>query len=95
MTNQPVTINTRAAYNKQVLPELARGWGEEFGSDFSVQSLSNYRQLYLTFPNFSALRRNLTCTHYKSLLRISNPQARDWYATEAELERDRALLELN
>jgi predicted nuclease of restriction endonuclease-like (RecB) superfamily len=73
----------RAAYGKQVLPELARRLGEEFGSGFSVQSLSNYRQFYLTFPNFSALRRNLTWTHYKSLLRIQNPQARNWYATEA------------
>ena len=73
----------RAAYGKQVLPELARRLGEEFGSGFSVQSLSNYRQFYLTFPNFSALRRNLTWTHYKSLLRITTPQARDWYATEA------------
>ncbi len=73
----------RAAYGKQVLPELARRLGEEFGSGFSVQSLSNYRQFYLTFPNFSALRRNLTWTHYKSLLRIPSPQARDWYATEA------------
>ena len=73
----------RAAYGKQVLPELARRLGEEFGSGFSVQSLSNYRQFYLTFPNLSALRRNLTWTHYKSLLRIPNPQARDCYATEA------------
>lgn len=73
----------RAAYGKQVLPELARRLGEEFGSGFSVQSLSNYRQFYLTFPNFSALRRNLTWTHYKSLLRITTPQARDWYTQEA------------
>ena len=73
----------RAAYGKQVLPELARRLGEEFGRGFSIQSLSNYRQFYLTFPNFSAVRRNLTWTHYKSLLRIDNPKARDWYATEA------------
>lgn len=73
----------RAAYGKQVLPELARRLGEEFGSGFSVQSLSNYRQFFLTFPNFSALRRNLTWTHYKSLLRIPNHHAREWYATEA------------
>lgn len=72
----------RAAYGQQVLAELARKLGNEFGNGFSVQSLANYRQFYVTFPNFSAVRRNLTWTHYKSLLRIQNPQARDWYARE-------------
>ena len=73
----------RAAYGQQVLAELARKLGNEFGNGFSVQSLANYRQFYVTFPNFSAVRRNLTWTHYKSLLRVHNPQARDWYAREA------------
>lgn len=33
----------RAAYGKQVLPELAKRLSEEFGSGFSAQSLWNYR----------------------------------------------------
>jgi len=73
----------RAAYGKQVLPELGRRLSEEFGSGFSAKSLWNHRQFYLMFPNFSALRRDLTWTHYKSLLRISSEQARNWYANEA------------
>lgn len=73
----------RAAYGKQVLPELSQRLTEEFGGGFSVQSLSNYRQFYLQFPIFSAVRRELTWTHYKSLLRIENPTAREWYAVEA------------
>jgi predicted nuclease of restriction endonuclease-like (RecB) superfamily len=73
----------RAAYGKQVLPELAKRLTEEFGSGFSAPSLWNYRQFYLQFPILSALRRELTWTHYKSLLRIETPIARDWYAAEA------------
>ena len=73
----------RAAYGKQVLPELAKRLSEEFGSGFSVQSLWNYRQFYQCFPILSALRRELTWTHYKSLLRIESLAARDWYAKEA------------
>ena len=73
----------RAAYGKQVLPELAKRLTEEFGSGFSAPSLWNYRQFYLQFPILSALRRELTWTHYKSLLRIETPTARDWYAAEA------------
>jgi hypothetical protein len=56
----------RAAYGKQVLPELAKRLSEEFGSGFSVQSLWNYRQFYQCFPILSAVRRELTWTHYKS-----------------------------
>lgn len=73
----------RAAYGKQVLPVLAKRLTEEFGSGFSAPSLWNYRQFYLQFPILSALRRELTWTHYKALLRIENPTARDWYAAEA------------
>jgi predicted nuclease of restriction endonuclease-like (RecB) superfamily len=73
----------RAAYGKQVLPELAKRLSEEFGSGFSVQSLWKYRQFYQCFPILSALRRELTWTHYKSLLRIESLAAREWYAKEA------------
>jgi predicted nuclease of restriction endonuclease-like (RecB) superfamily len=73
----------RAAYGKQVLPELSQRLTEEFGGGFSVQSLWNYRQFYLQYPILSSVRRELTWTHYKSLLRIENPTAREWYAIEA------------
>jgi predicted nuclease of restriction endonuclease-like (RecB) superfamily len=73
----------RAAYGKQVLPELAKRLTQEFGSGFSAPRLWNYRQFYLCFPILSAVRRELTWTHYKSLLRIENLTAREWYAQEA------------
>ena len=89
----------RATYGKQVLTELARKLTEEFGAGFDVSNLRNMRQFYLHFPIRDALRRELSWTHYRSLIRINNPQARDWYAQEAELqaelERDRALLEMH
>ena len=73
----------RAAYGKQVLPELAKRLSEEFGSGFSAQSLWNYRRFFQSFPILSAVRRELTWTHFKSLLKIENLAARDWYAKEA------------
>jgi hypothetical protein len=45
----------RAAYGKQVLPELARRLGEEFGPGFDVSNLRNMRQFYLCFPIRDAL----------------------------------------
>jgi hypothetical protein len=70
----------RAAYGKQVLPELAKRLSEDFGAGFDV---SNLRQFFQFFPIRDALRPELTWTHYRSLIRIDNPQARDWYAKEA------------
>ena len=73
----------RAAYGKQVLPELAKRLSEEFGAGFDVSNLRNMRQFFQFFPNRDALRLELTWTHYRSLIRIDNRQARDWYAKEA------------
>jgi predicted nuclease of restriction endonuclease-like (RecB) superfamily len=73
----------RAAYGQRVLAELSVRLTSEFGGGFSTQSLWNYRHFYLTFPILSALRRELSWTHYKSLIRINNIQVRDWYAREA------------
>ena len=56
----------------------------EFGTGFSEQSLWNMRQYYNRFPILSALRRELTWTHYKMLIRVENEKARSYYLTEAE-----------
>ena len=40
----------RAAYGKQVLPELARKLSDEFGAGFDVSNLRNMRRFYQAFP---------------------------------------------
>jgi len=39
--------------------------------------------LYQTFPKWNAVRTNLSWTHYYSLIRIENKQARQRYLSEA------------
>ena len=73
----------RAAYGKQVLPALAKQLTDEFGSGFSVQSLWNYRLFYSQFPILSTVWRELSWSHFRTLLRVTSPVARDWYANEA------------
>ena len=41
------------------------------------------RQFYGMFPNGHALRGELTWTHYRSLLRVENDEARKWYMEES------------
>lgn len=74
----------RADYGKQILKQLSTVLTEEFGKGFSVQNLYSFRQFYLTFPEiFSTSWRILTWSHYKRLMHVSDPQAREWYAKEA------------
>lgn len=73
----------RAEYGKGVLKELSRRLTIEFGKGYSIQTLRNIRQFYTTFPKRSALRSELTWTHYKYLMRVENEKAREWYINEA------------
>ncbi len=73
----------RAEYGKGVLEELSKRLTLEFGKGYSVQTLRNIRQFYTTFPKRSALRSELTWTHYKCLMRVENKKAREWYINEA------------
>lgn len=76
----------RAEYGKQQLNQLSKRLQSEFGKGFDVTNLRNMRQFYLTFPKRDALRLELSWTHYRSLIRIENAAARDWYADEAAIQ---------
>ncbi len=74
----------RANYGKQILKQLSVALTEEFGKGFSVQNLYYFRQFYLTFPEiFHTPCGILTWSHYRRLLSVTDPQARNWYAKEA------------
>ncbi len=73
----------RAEYGAFLIQNLAVRLSNEFGRGFSEPSLWNMRQYYQCFPILSALRRELTWTHYKSLIRVENETARAWYLKEA------------
>ena len=72
----------RAAYGKQQLEQLAQTLTVEFGKGFDVTNLRKMRQFYQVFPIRDSVRLELSWTHYRTLIRIDNPSARDWYATE-------------
>ena len=76
----------RAVYGAQTLTTLAQRLTAEFGSGFAVQSLRNYRQFYLTFPTDeirSTPWSELGWSHIKTIMRVPDPAARQWYALEA------------
>ena len=72
----------RAAYGKQLLPTLAKALTAEFGKGFDASNLRYMRLFYQCFPKCDALRHELSWTHYRTLLRVENDSARQWYMNE-------------
>lgn len=73
----------RAAYGQRQLAELSTQLAGQFGKGFDVSNLRNMRRFYLAFPIRDSLRLELGWTHYRTLLRVENQHARDWYQSEA------------
>jgi len=74
--------NQRAKYGTYLIQELSKKLTNDFGRGFSKQSLQNMRKFFLTFPISSAVRRELTWTHYKVLMRVEKPEVREYYLQE-------------
>ena len=74
---------SRAEYGKQQLQQLSQQLTERLGKGFDITNLRKMRTFYQAFPIRDALRLELSWTHYRTLLRIDNPQAREWYLHEA------------
>ena len=73
----------RAGYGKGLLQFLAEKLTNEFGKSFSNQNLRNIRQFYLTFPIRYTLCSELSWSHYRRLMRVSNESERLFYMKEA------------
>ncbi len=75
--------NRRADYGKAQLHNLSVQLSERFGKGFDERNLRNMRLFYITFPIWNAVRTELSWTHYRSLLRLENADARTWYMNES------------
>jgi hypothetical protein len=76
----------KAEYGRKLVIALAQKLVSEFGKGFSESNLWNFRQFYLTFPSkpiLYALRRELTWTHFRMLMRVENSNARNFYINES------------
>jgi predicted nuclease of restriction endonuclease-like (RecB) superfamily len=73
----------RAAYGKQQMQALSEQLTAEFGKGFDTRNLRNMRSFFLAYPNWNAVRTELSSTHYRLLLRLDNLNARSWYQQEA------------
>ncbi|MCU0340832.1 MAG: DUF1016 N-terminal domain-containing protein, partial [Spirosomaceae bacterium] len=87
----------RAEYGSFLIKNLAEELTNEFGKGFSEQSLKNFRQFYVVFNDLpisstiwnelptqkgSTLWSQLSWSHFKALMRVTNPEARAYYLKE-------------
>ncbi len=72
----------RAEYGKQLIESLSKRLTSDFGKGYDRSNLWNMRQFHLSFPILDALRRELTWTHYRLIMRLPNSQARSFYEAE-------------
>ena len=78
----------RADYGKEVIKNLSKKLMEKYGNGFEKTNLYYFWQFYIKFPNiFHTLcgksERLLSWSHYRTLLRVENDDARKWYEKEA------------
>ena len=87
----------RAEYGSFLIKKLSMALTKSFGKGFSEQSLKNFRQFYLTFNDLpisstswsqsgektTSAWRKLSWSHFKTIMRVNNAEARAYYIKEA------------
>jgi predicted nuclease of restriction endonuclease-like (RecB) superfamily len=79
----------RAEYGTEIISALGRQLEQEFGRGFSWKSLHHMIRFAEAFPDLeivSALRRQLSWTHFKALIYLDDPLKRDFYAEMCRIE---------
>lgn len=79
----------RAEYGEQVVTTLAKQLEGEYGRGFSAKNLRHMLRFAEVFPDpmiVSALRRQLSWTHFKALIYIGDPLKRDFYLQMCQQE---------
>lgn len=86
---QEMLGNKRAGYGEEIVVTLSRQLTAEYGQGFAAKSLRHMMRFAEVFPDeaiVSALRRQLSWTHFRALIYFDEPQKRDFYAEMCRLE---------
>ena len=87
---QDILKEKRAGYGEQIVSAVSRELAAEFGQGFSEKNLWHMIRFVEVFPNeeiVSALRRELSWTHFKQIIYLDDPLKRDFYAEMCRIER--------
>ena len=88
--SRDILAEKRADYGKRIVASLGRQLAAEFGAGFGEKNLHRMIQFAEAFPDeqiVAALRRQLGWTHFKAIIPLKDPLARDFYAEMCRVER--------
>ena len=87
IAEEHVDEDGHAEYGKQIIQTLSNRLTNEYGKGFDFSSIYKYLRFYRAFPILDSLSPKsgniLTWTHFRTLLQVSDPVAREWYLNEA------------
>lgn len=87
--NEEILKGERAEYGARIVSATGRQLELEFGRGFSEKSLRHMIRFFEAFPDekiVSALRRQLSWTHFKTIIYLDDPLKRDFYAEMCRVE---------
>ena len=87
--NIEILRDGRAEYGKSIIETLSHSLTTEYGRSFEAKNLRRMIQFAETFSDekiVAALRRQLSWSHFKSLIPLKDPLKRDFYAEMCRIE---------
>lgn len=87
--NDTILLNKRGDYGKQIVVTLSRQLQEKYGRNFEEKNLRRMMQFAEIFTDFEivvTLSRQLSWSHFLTLLPIKKEDARLYYAQKTKLE---------
>jgi predicted nuclease of restriction endonuclease-like (RecB) superfamily len=87
--NSEILDNKRAEYGKEVVKSLSRNLTEEYGKGWSEKQLRHCLRIAETFPDKEivyALSRQLSWTHFRTIMYLKDEIKREFYLEMAKLE---------
>ena len=75
----------RAKYGAEIIKKLAKQLTAEYGNGFTKTNLYSFMDFYRAFPDIfhTHVENSLHWSHYRTLLQVTDPVAREWYMNEA------------
>ena len=76
-------------YGQYLMTILEQHLITRYGATYSRRNLYYYAQFYQLFPDYEIVNarvHNLTWTHFRALLRVTDNTARNWYLNEADTQ---------
>jgi hypothetical protein len=77
---------SRSPYGAYITKDFSKDLSKQFGKGFSISNIKNFRQFYRVFrekPTAGPLYKELSWTHYRIIMRVGDPEARQHYIREA------------